>query len=355
MHGHNKAFEADPFGYVSRMAINHLGMKVYGEKTAFDFDDANNYDDKGRIIPGQYSVYSRQVNQAKGAIELAKAGEFDLEPVALQGGTAMFLRFVVPGVYAPSVAYGGSVRGADPSIKAYWLGYLMPGLQGAGKTKIPYIDLPKAAPARKLMLTGAMNGCSMVVAHHPADPTMLRVYHDSVHNVDTFQNDVVICRIDYTDEGFASANLIPAQATATARPRSASVGAPQVVTPAPVRGRSSSVGGPASSSAPLTIPCARTSYGDMAQFTAISGKGTADSNRTAKVRTSFNFLYFDDATAHWVAVSQPLETLPSVARPVQGWFESDTEFNKRQKTHQAKGTAVAIPPSGLAWRAQIPY
>jgi hypothetical protein len=346
MHGHNKAFESDPFGYVERIAINHLAMKVYGEKTARDFSDSNRYDELGRIIPGGYSAYNNQVNTAKKAVEAAKAGEFDLEPVSLQGAHAVFLRFVVPGVYAPSVEYGGLGRGADPSIKAYWLGYLMPGLQGAGKDRIPYVDLPKAGPARKLMLTGAMNGCSMVVTQHPDDPTLLRVYHDSAHGRDTFKDDVVYARIDYTDEGYASSNAPVAaalSATAGAAAAAAAPGAPaRVGAPPPVR-------------APAAPGCVRYSYGDMEGFAAASSGAPAQGNLSVKVRTSFNFLYFDEATGHWVAVSQPLETLPAVARPVIGWFESRADFDKREQAHQTGGTAVALAPSSPPWKAQIPY
>lgn len=360
MHGHNKEFEVNPFGYISRKAINHMAMKVHGEKTAFDFDDANRYDDRGRIIPGSYGIYNNQVNRAKAAIELAKVGEFDLEPVAFQGGTSIFLRFVVPNVYAPRMEYGGEARGADPSIKAYWLGYLMPGLQGAGKEKMPFVDLPKVAPAQKLMLTGAMNGCSLIVTRHPNDPTLLRVYHDSVHGQDTFQDDVVIARIDYTNEGFASNNLMapvqgPRAIPSPIRARSGSVVSAPVTATTQTRARSSSGDIGSENYAPLIIPCVRHSYGDMEEFAAIDGKAAAHGNLNVKVRTSFNFLYFDDETKHWVAVSQPLETLPAVAQPVKGWFETKKVFDQRQQTHRAGGTAVAMPPSSPPWEAQVPY
>jgi hypothetical protein len=364
MHGHNKAFESDPFSYVRRYAINHLSMKVYGEKDAFDFNDKQQFDALDRPLPGQYSAYSGQVRQDKAAIEAAGEGYFDLEPVSLQGGTVIYLRFVVPGKYEPAVEYGGQARGADPAIDAYWLGYVMPGMQGSGKARIPFVDLPKTAPAHPLMLTGAMNGCSLVVTLHPTDPTMLRVYHDSCHQKNTFEDDIVIARIDYTDEAYASANRrapllapsAPTPAPGGARARSSSVGAPPPVMKADSRARSGSIG-----SAPVTalaepMACIRTSYGDMEQYLSVqSGSGSAVPNNSVRVRTSFNFLYYDRTLAKWVAVSQPLETQPSVAQPVKSFFETETTFKSRQKAFRRRGVQVASPPSSPPWQGVLPY
>jgi hypothetical protein len=355
VHGHNAAFTGAPFQYVSRYAINHLAMKVYGEKDAYDFDDAPRFDERGRPIPGQYSAYSNRVNQAKGAIELAKEGYFDLEPMALEGRTTIFLRYVVPGQYAPAVAYGGLPRGADPAIRAYWLGYLMPGLQGAGKARIPFVDLPKGAPAHPLMMTGSMNGCSLVVTQHPGDPSLLRVYHDSVHGRDTFKDDIVYARIDYQDELYASANRAAAARAATpasVRPRSASLGGGGAPSGGS-RPRSASV----STAAVDPIPCVRYSYGDAALYEQVhSGSAVSGiANTDVKVRVAFNFLYFDAGVGKWTAVSQPLETQPTSAQPVKAWYERQGAFEERQKAFRRKGTQVAMPPSRPPWQAVIPY
>jgi hypothetical protein len=86
-----------------------------------------------------------------------------------------------------------------------------------------------------------------------------------------------------------------------------------------------------------------------------SSGGNGSAGTSVKVRTSFNFLYYDAGLSHWVAVSQPLETQPAVAQPVQGWFESEATFKGRQKNHQRRGIHVAMPPSSPAWHEMIPY
>jgi len=283
MHGHNGSFTGDPFQYVSRYAINHLAMKVYGEKDAYDFDDKPRFDERGRALPGAYSAYNDRVNQAKAAI--------------------------------------------------------------------PFVDLPKTAPAHRLMLTGAMNGCSLVVTQHPGDPTRLRVYHDSCHGVDTFKDDIVYARIDYEDEGYASAN----GRAGPARARSASVGGP-VAPPAP-RARSASVGGDAPARAGQPIACVRSAYGDAAQYEQVHAGSAVSgiSNTDVQVRTSFNFLWFDAAVGKWTAISQPLETQAASAQPVRAWYETADKFTARQKAFRRKGTQVLMPPARAPWRAVIPY
>ncbi|MEN9866609.1 MAG: hypothetical protein RL748_2199, partial [Pseudomonadota bacterium] len=101
--------------------------------------------------------------------------------------------------------------------------------------------------------------------------------------------------------------------------------------------------------------CIRFSYGDNAQYAQAHGGGGGVANTDVQVRTSFNFLYFDTATNHWVAVSQPLETQPTTAQPVKGWFESSEAFAERQKSFRRKGTQVAMPPARAPWREMIPY
>lgn len=343
MHGHNKSFASDPFAYCQRYAINHLSMKVHGEKDRHDFDgEVLTYDNLGRVIPGPSSAYFQQVGQAKRSIELAGHGQFDLEPVTLEGRTVIYLRFVVPGQFAPKVEYGGLERGSDAPLSAYWLGYEFPGIQGAGKARIPYVDLPKTNPAHRLMLTGAMNGCSMVITEHPNDPTKLRVYHDSVHGIDTFKDDIVYGRIDYIDEGYASANkrapLLRALNAPVTRTRSGSVGDKSGVQPL------------------APIPCVRTSYGDLAQYRAVeSGSGSTIPGTAVQVRTSLNFLYFDATVNKWTAVSQALETQKTTSQPAKAWYESSDTFKRRQKAYDRRGVQVAMVPSTPPWRATLPY
>lgn len=350
MHGHNKAFASDPAAYLRKIAVNHLSMKVYGQKDQFDFPDARRFTPEGRPLPGAYAAYLAQVDQAIRTIIAAKVASFDLEPCGLQGRHVAYLRFVVPGRFAPTLdEYGGLPRGADPPFKAYWLGYLQASLQGLGKDRIPFVDLPKLAPAHRFVLTGAMNGCSLVVTEHPTDPLKLRVYHDSVHGADTFRDDVVYARIDYTaGQPHASANRRAAllqgtpRADLPARPalkRALSSTGPDHVPPPLTRSRS--LGAPGVDSAPEAASCVHLAYGNGAPGAAL--------------RTSFNLLYFDAAGAQWMAVSQALDVQPSTAQPVKSFFERQSAFEARQKAHQRMGVQVLMPAGSPVQCVPIPY
>jgi hypothetical protein len=70
--------------------------------------------------------------------------------------------------------------------------------------QIPRITLKKYAPVHTIMFTGAMNGCSLVVTQAP-DPQAYWVFHDSVHDRETFAGGAagrVLLRLDFEDSRY---------------------------------------------------------------------------------------------------------------------------------------------------------
>ncbi|WP_163833448.1 putative adhesin [Spartinivicinus ruber] len=83
-------------------------------------------------------------------------------------------------------------------IRAYHLPY-----NGDQSKGVPFVDIPKTDPAADQLFTGGLNGCSIIVADHPTNSTLLRVYHDAhpTKNVAAkpYHNSHIYGRVDYDD------------------------------------------------------------------------------------------------------------------------------------------------------------
>jgi hypothetical protein len=176
MNGKNLIFETDPFAFASANPINPLNMKP------------------SNITPQ---------NQAKSlthqaSLDRIRDAYFDLEPISAQS-REVNLRAVFPGTeYVPQ----GLAK--ESAIHCYWVPYRSHGVQGSGIANVPYVDLPTANPTYNIMLTGAMNGCSLVVTQPANVANTIRVYHDSKHEANTFNGITVSARLDFDQQSFNS-------------------------------------------------------------------------------------------------------------------------------------------------------
>lgn len=147
MNGNNAAFEGNPLQFVGGHAINVV-----------------------RPIPD---------NQI-GAIESIM--NFDLAPNT--GGTPNEVRLamVPPGTHAQ-----------ETPIRAYYVQYTSVSLQG---TNPKYQDIPKRNPAAKVVFTGQLSGCSLIVTN--LDANQFRVYHDARVNSSNLHSNVV-AKFEFSD------------------------------------------------------------------------------------------------------------------------------------------------------------
>lgn len=295
MDGLNTEFVGNPFGFVGQKPVNHLSMKCSSE------------DELGFTAQAD-------ARALKGGLDTTKVGTFDIQPQTFHGGAVnYYLRLTgIGGTHKflpkakPSLFSFLSTPTADPLIKAYWVPYTSIGDQGHGIGNVPWVELPKTNPTYRIMFTGSMNGCSLVVTAPAANPAVIRVYHDSAHEQTTFHAETVLARVDYADLGFTS----------------------HVPGPAPAPG-----GGAPAPAAPAAT---RYSYGDPHLATI----GVAGS-----VATSFNFLYYDGTTNRWVIVCQPLDIAPSA---MMGGAAAAAQSRRL-------GNKVGLINSRAVWRATIPY
>ncbi len=175
MNGKNPLFTLDPFGFASSYPINALNMKASNTTTA-----------------------TNALSMARLAtLDTARDAYFDLEPASMTSNEA-YLRAAFLGT-----SFVPSGPKADTLIHAYWVPYRSHGQQGHGIGNVPYVDLPTNAPLYNIMFTGAMNGCSLVVTD-PGTPNTIRVWHDSMHEANTFNGLNVVARLDFDNASFNS-------------------------------------------------------------------------------------------------------------------------------------------------------
>jgi hypothetical protein len=169
MNGKNLVFASDPFGFASLCPINPLNMRACNTTPQT----------------------SAQALQRLGTLDVIRDAYFDLEPVSVSS-QEVNLRAVFPGT-----TFVPQGRTADTPIHCYWVPYRSHGVQGVGIGNVPYVDLPTNAPLYPLMLTGAMNGCSLVITIPNGAVNSIRVYHDSMHQAATFAGENVVARLDF--------------------------------------------------------------------------------------------------------------------------------------------------------------
>jgi hypothetical protein len=165
MNGKNLVFQTDPFSFASQHPINPLNMKLCN------------------VTPkNQAGSLARQ-----GSLDTIRDAYFDLEPESNSSLQAAF----------PGTEYVPQGLAKETPIHCYWVPYRSHGVQGSGIGNVPYVDLPTTNPTYNIMLTGAMNGCSLVVTRATPTANTIRVYHDSKHEATTFQGQNVVARLDF--------------------------------------------------------------------------------------------------------------------------------------------------------------
>ncbi len=223
MFGNNAYFIADPFNYVKQCVINNTNL---GPSSGHNMSEL-------------------EVRNLLAEMEQAKKGYFDLEQEVINGHMNVRLHSIVGNSHS-------SRRGMEKWIQAYYLGYQMPGVQKDGLQRIPRVDIPRTNPTHNFLFTGAMNGCSLIITEPANQLNTLRVWHDSVKNVDTFKNETVVLRLDYD---------------------------------------------------------AKKQFRDK---TGLHESLHTYSDTSGGVSNSCNFMYYDTNSGHWVLVSQPQIILPIV-------------------------------------------
>ena len=177
MNSKNLIFEMDPFAFASENPINPLNMKLSNVNAG-----------------NQIRSFAPQAT-----LDQIRDAYFDLEPVSGATSREVYLRAVFPGTeFEPK----GLAK--ENNIHCYWVPYRSHAVQGNGIANVPYVDLPTANPAYNIMLTGAMNGCSLVVTQPANAANTIRVYHDSKHEANTFNGINVIARLDFDQQSFNS-------------------------------------------------------------------------------------------------------------------------------------------------------
>lgn len=355
----NQQFQSAPFAFIQNRPVNNVSMKLVEEKSQSDFKADEHDPQTGKLVKSHYSPYKNAAAQAKQKFDLQKMGLFDIQERQFVNCTNYYLRY-----YSPDMC---SMLNEAP-IMAYWCPYDM--MQGTTPDQIPYVDLPKSDPVFPLMLTGSMQGCSLVVTLRENDPTVIRVYHDFRHKTDSFKNELVICRIDYTNEGYDSRDFTMTPRPALQRAASGS-GFGKLPAYVPDDGNSYTRVAPLPSNnnnnnkstgganvlfgAPPSI---RFSYGDDEAFKKIDKEGTKATQHGVKLSTAFNFLYFDKGIKKWVAVSQPLD-FDFSGTPKQGFLEPTFIFRLREDEYNSQvqkvGQSVALAPRRQPWQEVIPY
>ncbi len=169
MNGKNLLFQMDPFDFASTNPINPLNMKV------------------SNVTPAT----TGQALARLGTLDAIRDGYFDLEPLSVTSNQ-VHLRAAFPGT-----SFVPQGPRADPLLHCYWVPYRSHSVQGAGIGNVPWVDLPTVAPLYNIMLTGAMNGCSLVVTIPAGAVNSIRVYHDSLHHPATFAGVNVVARLDF--------------------------------------------------------------------------------------------------------------------------------------------------------------
>ena len=171
MYGKNFLFQADPFGFASVNPMNPLNMRA-----------SNTTPQTTALAMGRL-----------GGLDQATQAHFDLEPVSRLTSNEVYVRPAFPG----STLVPPAGPAAEALIHAYWVPYRSHGVQGPGIGNVPCVDLPTAGPLYPIMITGAMNGCSLVVVQPAGVANTIRVYHDSLHQAGTFAGLNVIARLDF--------------------------------------------------------------------------------------------------------------------------------------------------------------
>lgn len=101
-----------------------------------------------------------------------------------------------------------AVEPLESAQPAQWLGYLGTGAQDT-VDKVPSISVPAAGPAAgepAIVLTGALNGCSIIATADPAVQGNILFYHDSApkkHLVPPPET-AALARLDYSKEFYAA-------------------------------------------------------------------------------------------------------------------------------------------------------
>jgi hypothetical protein len=201
----NQSFCQDPWAFAQRNAIRTLSLMPDAVKTATP-EDPIALPQPPDWKPPRWSIESGSKVSYDGALQLRQQFErwvaalgdhaqFDLETTFVGGEPSLDLRIVFP---------EHRINPKGNPIDAYWLPYIMPSMQRTLDT-IPRVTLKRLGPPYTIMFTGATNGCSLVVTQPPHDPGSLWVFHDSVHDRETFENEAagrVLLRLDYEDSRY---------------------------------------------------------------------------------------------------------------------------------------------------------
>lgn len=169
----NNKLRLNPFQFACNYVVNMTNMEPVAE---FKPENQNQSHDLWK-------------NNALKQLDAHKLGYFNFEKPSIFSST----RRMLGGIADP----GGHT--SDPLIRAYWVGYVPIGTQGAGIGNVPYVDVPTALPAQSFVFTGSMNGCSLVVTDSPL-VGHIRIYHDSAHLPATFAGLNVRIRLDYDNQ-----------------------------------------------------------------------------------------------------------------------------------------------------------